>query len=223
MDTSAMIHVLPADDHQLCQQAIHLLLSDYAAITICGTAFTGAELLEQLPVLSPDVVIMDIHMPVIDGIQATRQARLLYPQLKILAYTIAGEEDRIVEIMGAGANGFVFKAAAGNSLIPGILAVMEGHTYYCNSASAILTDTLKRQARTHAAAALFTDTEKIMLRLISRGYTTEKIATTLFMSIKTVEKYRSALLAKADVKNVAELMAYTYKNGLCLPEDDGEI
>ncbi|MGJ7031058.1 response regulator [Niabella hirudinis] len=218
-----MIRILSVDDQPACHQAISLLLNDYGKIKIAGSALNGVDLLEQLLTLNPDVVLMDINMPVMDGVEATRLALQLYPHLKILAYTIFGEEDRIIEMMDAGAKGYVLKTGGSSSLVQGIFTVMEGGTYYCSSASETMLHFIKRHTRSYtAAAAPFTDVEKAMLRLISEGCTSQQIAAALFISTKTEEKYRAGLFLKAGAKNAAELVAYAYKNGLCRPDKDNE-
>ncbi|WP_018629980.1 response regulator [Niabella aurantiaca] len=218
MKPGSKIKIIIADDQEDYHKAITTVLNDWNEATVIGTVYNGARLLELLQQLTPDVVIMDLQMPVMDGIEATRQVRILYPQIKILAYTVFDDEALILKMMQAGASGYVIKTATSLSLQPGIEALLEGKNYYCASSSMALTNlllkTFEQGQPPDGDQQLFNFNELAILRLICKQLTNREISDKLYMSIKTVEKYRALLFSKTGVKNVAGLVAYAVENGL---------
>lgn len=222
MKPASKIKILIADDQEDCHRTIRIALRNWDKASITGAVYNGAQLLKQLQHQVPDVVIMDLRMPVLDGIEATQQVRQLHPQIKILAYTVFDDEVLILKMIQAGANGYVIKTATSFSLQPGIEAVLQGKNYYCTSSGTALTQlllkTFEQRSPTAEDPSSFNYVELAIIRLICRQFTNRQIADKLCMSIKTVEKCRAVLFDKTGVTNMAGLVAYAVEQGLFHPD-----
>ncbi|MBO9620827.1 MAG: response regulator transcription factor [Niabella sp.] len=209
-----IIKIMPVDDQPACREAIELTLLGYPDLLICDSAMNGAELLEKLKRVQPDIILMDNRMPVMDGIEATKKVKERYPQIKVLAYSSQAGLANILEMQQAGADGYILKTADRADLRQAIKTIMEGNTSYCTPTDATGALLLFKDDSITAGASLFSEKEQAVLQLICREYTSQEIAHELFMSIKTVEKHRAALIAKTNSRNVAGLVLYAYEHGL---------
>ena len=216
------ICLLIADDHEIFRDGLALMLSKQENITLAGQAADGQELLRLAELHKPDMVLTDIKMPLLDGISATRILLRENPGLKIIALSMFEEENLIVEMLEAGAKGYLLKNADKKEILEAILTVYEGNIFYCKHTTARLAsmivkskfDPLKKSPET-----LFTQREKEIIRLICRQNTAQEIGEHLFLSKRTVEGYRTRILEKMDVKNTAGVVVFALKHNMIREED----
>jgi DNA-binding NarL/FixJ family response regulator len=208
------IKVLIVDDHTLVRQGIRSLLALAADIEIVGEAADGREAVEKVRELAPNVVLMDLAMPKMGGLEATRRIRKEFPATKVLAVTQYDDSEYVIPVIEAGARGFVTKMASPLELASAIQAVYRGDSFLSPSAAAILVE--ECQLKTDAEGEkdsyqLLTDRERETLKLIAEGYTAREIAEVLVVSPKTIEWYKTNLMRKLNLHNTADLIKYAIR------------
>ena len=207
--------MLIVDDHPILCEGLCALLSYCDDVEVVGEARNGEEAIVHVDELEPDVVLMDIAMPGMGGLEATRLIHEKHPETLVLVLTQHEESQYVMSLLRAGASGYVFKRALGSDLIAALRAVARGETFLHPPVTAVLVEELRRQAEAPAAALeLLTPREKEILQYIVRGQTNAQIAEELFLSVKTVEWHRTNLMNKLDVHNVAQLMRHALEHGL---------
>ena len=219
MDT---ISLVIADDHEIFRDGLALMLSRQDKFKLAGQAGNGQELLRLVEAHHPDMVLTDIKMPLLDGISATRILLRQNPGLKIIALSMFEEENLIVEMLEAGAKGYLLKNADKTEILDAISTVSEGNIFYCKHTTARLASMIVRSKfdpLKKSPAALFTDREKEIIRLICRQNTAQEIGEQLFLSKRTVEGYRTRILEKMDVKNTAGVVVFALRHNLIAEED----
>ncbi len=205
-----MISVLLADDHKLVIDGIKSILSEESEINIIGEAMDGEEVQVLMTRCLPDLVIIDINMPKIDGVEATTALRSKYPNVKILVLTMYNEPGYIRKMAELGVHGFILKNTGKEELITAIKLLMDGKTYYGQEVSESL---FKSHQKTEEEIIL-TKREKEVLNLLGSGSTTLEIADNLFISPHTVESHRKNLLSKCRQKTSAGLIKFAIEKGL---------
>ena len=208
------IKVLIADDHTLVRQGIRSLLALTADIEIVGEAADGREAIEKVRQLAPDVVLMDLAMPNMGGLEATRRIRREFPATKVLAVTQYDDSEYVIPVIEAGARGFVTKMASPLELASAIQAVYRGDSFLSPSAAAILVEECQLKTDTEGekdSYQLLTDRERETLKLIAEGHTAREIAEVLVVSPKTVEWYKTNLMRKLNLHNTADLIKYAIR------------
>lgn len=212
------IQLFIADDHQMLLDGIKALLRDVEDVVVVGEASNGSDVLvyvEQHPV---DVVLMDISMPVMNGIETTTHIVSKYPHVRVIALTMHGERSFIARVLKAGASGYVLKNTGKQDLLQAIRRVAAGGTYISHEvASAMMEQFMPQAARRSGAASVaseLTKREEEILRLIAQEMTNNEIADRLFISMHTVETHRKNLIRKIGVKNTAGLVKYAMQQGL---------
>jgi DNA-binding NarL/FixJ family response regulator len=212
------IKVLIADDHKIIRVGLIGLLKRAADIQVAGEAANESQVLDTLSNRVIDVVLMDIDMGQTSGIQTTQKLKKQFPDVQVLALTIHDEEDNIVKMLEAGANGYLLKDAGEEELLAAIHTVARGDSYFSSSVSATLLKALthrQTQAHSHARKDVpLSDREIEVLRLIAREYTNGEIADRLFISIRTVDTHRRNILEKLQLKNTAGLVRYAIEKAL---------
>jgi DNA-binding NarL/FixJ family response regulator len=214
MNISADIVI--ADDHKLFRKGIMSLLGDFDFVGKVYEAENGVELLKLLKETrpKPDVVLLDIQMPVMDGIEAHKQIRIKYPQQKVLIITMEADEQIMLHLISEGVNGYLMKNADPEELEEALLLVLKNDFYFPKEFSQVLLKGVKqRQTRLQQLPEL-TSRELDVLNLICKEYTALEIAEKLEISSRTVEGYRRKLLEKTNCKNSAGLVVYALKNRL---------
>jgi len=219
---SYQINLIIADDHEIYRDGLSLMLSRQEGLSLVGQAENGKELIELVDELHPDLVITDIKMPFLDGIKATRMLLEKYPDLKIIALSMFDEENLIVEMLEAGAKGYLLKNADKKEILEAITTVYEDNIFYCRHTSAKLAsmivksrfDPLKKKQE-----LVFTDREKEIIKLICRQFTAQQIGNQLFLSKRTVEGYRTRIMEKMDVRNTAGVVIFALRNNLIREEE----
>ncbi len=211
------IRLVIADDHEIFRDGLSLMLSKQDSVILSGQAKDGEELLQLVEEVRPDLVLTDIKMPRLDGIAATRILLQRYPDLKIIALSMYEEEDLIVEMLEAGARGYLLKNADKKEIMEAVLTVSGGNIFYCKHTTAHLVSLIvksKFDVRKKAYESVFTDREKEIIRLICRQHTAQEIGQRLYLSKRTVEGYRTRILDKMDVKNTAGVVIFALKHHL---------
>jgi two-component system response regulator NreC len=215
-----MIRILLADDHTILREGIRALLGDEPDMAVVGEADNGRWAVEQARALKPDVVLMDIAMPLLNGLEATRQIRREQPDTHVLILTMHQNEEYVPQVLDAGASGYVLKHAAGHELVAAIRAVAQGDAYFSPEIARTLVDAYvgRRAAEpTPTAYDELTDREREILQLVAEGYTNREIAEMLSISIKTVKTHRLHLMHKLQLHDRGELIKYAIQKGIISP------
>ena len=211
------ITVLIVDDHTIVRDGIYSLLSLAGDIEVVGDAANGREALEKAGKLNPEVVITDIAMPVMNGLEAIRRIRKEFPRMKILVLTQYDDKEHVFPAIQAGANGFVSKTSASSELTAGIRAVCTGESYLSPSVARLFVEDYQQLAtaeeRTDPYEQL-TDRERDVLKLIVEGHKTREIAELLSITPKTVEGHRTSLMRKLGIHSTLELVKYALRRGI---------
>lgn len=211
------IRVLVADDHVIVRDGICALLALAGDIEVVGEANNGREALEKVKELTPDVVLMDIAMPIMGGLEATRRIHKEFPSTRVLALTQYDDKEYVFPVIEAGACGFISKAAASSELATGIRAVYRGESFLSPSVARLLVEEYQQGAASrdrHDPYEQLTDREREVLKLVAEGYTTQEIADMLVISPKTVEGHRTSLMAKLGIHNRTDLVKYALRKGI---------
>ncbi|MCF8450814.1 MAG: response regulator transcription factor [Taibaiella sp.] len=210
-----MIKLIIADDHQMFIDGIKSLLMNEKGIKVVGQALNGKEVITLLDKEPADIVLLDVNMPEMDGIEATKLIRQRFPTVKILMLTMYNNHEFVFGLMNAGASGYILKNTGRTELLDAIKSVNEGKTFYSKEVTeTILQNFSKKPAEQRAEAAHLTEREKDVLKLIAQEYNTQEIAAELFISTNTVETHRKNLLSKLQAKNIAGLVKFAIQTGL---------
>jgi len=209
----AKIKVLLVDDHTMMRDGIRALLTLNDDVEIVGEASEGKEAVDKAAELSPDVVIMDIAMAGMDGLEATRRITKKNPNIKVLVLTQHDNKEYILSAIKAGAAGYVPKRALGSELVSAIRSVNGGDSFLYPSAAAALINDYRHQSGEEPFDRL-TAREREILKLIAEGMTGREIAELLFISVKTVQGHRTKIMGKLDLHNRTELVKYAVRKGL---------
>jgi DNA-binding NarL/FixJ family response regulator len=211
------IKVLLVEDHSIVREGLQVLFADEPDLRIIGEASNGAEALEFVRSNKPDLVLMDINMPVMNGIECTRELKKLYPEIKIVVLSMHDQESYLVDILNSGAEGFVIKNTKKAELVFAIKKVMAGGTYigpeFTINMLARVNSGERLVINKNSSVKLSTG-EKQVLDLILAGMTNAQMAQKLFTSVRTIETRRKKLLEKTGTINTATLVKYALLNGL---------
>lgn len=209
------IRILIADDHGVMRAGLRAMTEDEPDISVIGEADNGEVAIRLAGELLPDIILMDIGMPGIDGIETTRRLRKTYPQIKVLILSVYEDQSLLQEAIRAGASGYVIKRAAGDELIDAIKAVSKGYMYIHPAITRLLVQDLSPNLDTNKAAIeSLTPRELEVMGYIIRGFTNRQIAEALVISIRTVEGHRASLFGKLGLTNRVELVEFAEKYGL---------
>jgi DNA-binding NarL/FixJ family response regulator len=207
------IKVILVDDHTLFRKGLKMLLDELDGVEVVGEASTGKEFLMILEILQPDVVLMDINMPEMNGMEATQIALKLHPSLSILMLSMHGEEEYFNKMVDAGVKGFLLKNAEVDEVIKAINTVYRGGSYFSQE---LLLGVISGKNKKHEDEVdlAITERELEVLRLICLGYSNVDIGDKLFISPRTVDRHRSNLLEKTNSRNSVALVMYAIKHKL---------
>ncbi len=221
------VRVMLVDDHDVVRTGLKTFLETSPDIVVVGEAADGRQALERIAQARPDVVVMDITMPEMDGLQATRLLKERYPECEVLALTVHDDRQYFFEMLAAGASGYLTKSAASDDLLDAIRAVAVGHAYLQPSlARFLLQDYRRLQAHPAAAPApgqeypsldVLSEREKQVLTLVAEGLTTPQIAERLELSPKTVSRHRERIMNKLNLHSAPALVRYAISVGLVHP------
>ena len=212
------ITVLLADDHTVVRQGLRALLEAEGDIAIVGEAGTGRRAVELARQLQPDVVVMDIAMPLLNGLEATRQIVGQVPSTRVLILSSYSDDEYVDQVTEAGAAGYLLKHTAATELIKAIREAKKGHVFFSPAISKRLVshyrETLRRGAPLRKTSDVLTSRQVEVLQLIAEGKVTKQIAAELNLSIKTVEKHRQQLMNKLNIHDIAGLTRYALSKGI---------
>jgi DNA-binding NarL/FixJ family response regulator len=215
------IRVLIADDHTIVRSGVRLLRDAEPDVEVVGEALDGAEAVELAEELQPDVVLMDIAMPGMDGMQATRHIRAAWPDVNVLVLTMHRQDEYLFELLKAGASGYILKAAETNELIHAVRVVARGEVFlYPTMTRRLVRDYLERTGEDGAPVSALTAREQQILTLLAEGHSSQEIAERLVISPSTVYSHRSRLMEKLGLTSRYELLQYARRHGLLPPSDD---
>ncbi|MBN2456919.1 MAG: response regulator transcription factor [Sedimentisphaerales bacterium] len=212
----ANIRILLAEDHKITRQGLRSLLDNQPDMEVIAEAEDGRTAVRLVRELSPDVVIMDVSMPELNGIEATRQIIGEFGGVKVIALSMHSDSLFVTEMLRSGASGYLLKDCAFEELARAIRAVTAGKVFLSPTISGVVVDDyLHRLTRTESSdSQLLTDREREVLQLLAEGKSTKQIALKLYISVKTVETHRRQIMNKLDIYSVAELTKYAIRKGL---------
>jgi len=218
----ANIKLLLADDHKIVRDGIKLMLEPQAGIDVVAEAQNGNEVLKNLEHQVVDLVVMDINMPDMDGITATKKIKEKHPNVKVLALTMSNDDLHIRQMIQAGASGYIMKSAGRNELKEAIETIMSGKHYFSDEATqSIMMDLVKGKGKSSAPDPIhITDRELEILELIIKEFTNQEIAEKLYISSRTVDAHRRNLLQKTGARNTAGLVKYAFQHNLISSSDE---
>lgn len=210
------IKILLADDHLIFRQGLRGLIAEEEDLVVVGEAEDGREAISQIGKLAPDIVIMDVGMPALNGIEATRQIKKDFPKTRVIALSMHVDEKFVAEMLRAGAVGYLCKKCDADELIAAIRVVDAGRTYLSPTISGTLVESYVRNVAASPASAYsqLTDREREILQLLVEEKSIKEIAANLHLSIKTVHAHREHLMRKLNVQTVAGLTKYAVREGL---------
>lgn len=210
------VKILIADDHKMVREGLRTLLEKQAGIKVAGEASTGSQAVKLALELSPDVVIMDVTMPDLNGIEATKKIVAKNPKIKVIALSMHSDRRFMVEMLKNGAAGYILKDSAFEELSLAVRTVMKNQTYL----SPQITDQVLKEyiiqlnKKETSAYSLLTAREREVLQMLAEGYTTKQISDSMHISIKTVETHRKQMMDKLDIHSVAGLTKYAIREGI---------
>jgi DNA-binding NarL/FixJ family response regulator len=211
------IRVIIVDDHKIFRAGLAMMIGEMNRVILVGEAGSGHEFIELIKVTPADIVFMDIQMPEMNGIDATKAAMELFPQLNVIALSMHDEREYLEKMLVTGARGFLLKNAGLDELEKAIHAVKDGNNYFSVELMTLLAQTMgARHRESQERVISFTGREKEVLELTCRGFTTNEIADKLFLSDRTVEKHRASLLEKTGSKNTVNLILFAIRNRLVI-------
>ncbi|OFX13266.1 MAG: DNA-binding response regulator [Armatimonadetes bacterium RBG_19FT_COMBO_69_19] len=213
----ARIKVVVADDHAIVREGVRMILAREQDIEVVGEAGDGQQALDLVASLRPQVVIMDISMPGMGGIEATQRVKTKHPEVQVLALTMHEDETYVFQLLRAGAAGYVLKRAAAQDLVQAVRAAAKGEAFlYPSIARKVVEDYLRRVETGEERERYdgLTTREKEILTLIAQGLSNQQIAEKLYISIKTVQTHRAHILEKLGLHDRTELVRYAIRKGL---------
>ncbi|MFO8006924.1 MAG: response regulator transcription factor [Candidatus Brocadiia bacterium] len=214
------IRVLVADDHRIVREGLGALIEELPNMEVVGEARDGRTAMRLVEELVPDIVLMDVAMPDLNGIEATRKIASEHPLVKVIALSMHSESQFVARMLEAGASGYMLKEGAFEELAAAIEEVSAGHTYLCPMiAGPLVEDYLRRLDGSQDMDDPLSPREREVLQLLAEGLTTRQIARRLDISPKTVETHRARIMDKLDIRSIAELTKYAIRQGLTPLED----
>lgn len=215
------VQIIVADDHEVVRRGVKSLLESHPGWTVVAEAATGREAVDQVKRCNPDVVILDITMPELNGLEATRQILKVAPQTEILILTLHESAQLIRSVLEAGARGYVLKSDAGRNLIDAVEAVSEHKAFFTSNVAATVLDgylkTDKRKAGAKPDSHALTPREREIIQLLAEGKSNKEVATTLGISVHTAETHRTNIMRKLEVHSVSELVRYAIRQNIVSP------
>jgi DNA-binding NarL/FixJ family response regulator len=206
------IRIFLADDHHIFREALCSLLNAQTDMDVVGQTGDGLQIQEMVAACAPHVVCMDITMPGMNGIEVTRNLQRSMPQVKVVALSAFSDQRNVMDMLGAGAAGFVTKMEASDELLRAIRAVLNGRTYLCPDVSGEMAGALVEQVRRGRSAVVLGERERQVLKLVTTGYTSHQIAEELSIATSTVDVHRRNIMRKLDRHSVAALTRYVVEH-----------
>jgi len=211
------VEIIIVEDHVIFREGIKKVLAEISGVKVMAEAENGEQFLKLLEKLTPDIVIMDLKMPVMGGMEATEKALKLYPNLKIIVLTLFGDEEYLYSMVLKGISGYLLKTTSLNNLERAIHMVSNGEQYYSSELNGLLAKRLRQFSANEIP--VFSAKETELLALLSKGMSTEEMAEKMCLSKRTIEGYRTKLLQKTGLSNTINLVIYAIRNKLVTLEE----
>jgi len=209
--------VVIVEDHKLFREGLKSMLADKTGLEVVGEAGDGLEAIRIVKKIRPDIILLDLSMPKMNGISVMKEIKSQFPETKIMALTIHESDQYVLEAFEAGADGYCLKDAGRNELMVAVDSVLQGKRYISPSISGSVLEgylTGRRKLKSQTSWDTITQREREVLKLLGEGYQNKEISDMLFISVKTVEKHRANIMNKLDLHNAAALTAYAIEHGL---------
>ena len=211
------VRILVADDHEVVRRGLCSLVEAQPEWQVCGEAADGREAVEKAQALKPDAAILDIGMPSLNGLEATRQILRTDPHVRVLILTLHDSDQVVRDVLNAGARGFLLKSDAGRDLVAALEALRRDKTYFTSKVAAMVLEGYLKDgtgpAQTPAPVrSRLTPREREIVQLLAEGKSTKEVAVTLGLSVKTAETHRSNIMRKLNLRSVADLVRYAVRN-----------
>jgi DNA-binding NarL/FixJ family response regulator len=211
-----ILRILIADDHEVARRGVRSLLEAHPGWEVCGEAKDGREAVECANKMKPDVVLLDIGMPSLNGLDAARQILAASPEIRILILTMHDSEQVVREVLAVGARGFLLKSDAGRDVVAAVEALQHNRTFFTTRVAQMVLDGYlhPNDGIDRPARHILTPREREVIQLLAEGKTTKEVAVTLNLSVKTAETHRTNLMRKLDLHSVADLTLYAVRNSI---------
>ena len=209
--------VVIVEDHKLFREGLKSMLADKTGMEVVGEAGDGLEAIRIVKKIRPDIMLLDLSMPKMNGISVMKEIKSQFPEIKIMALTIHESDQYVLEAFEAGADGYCLKDAGRNELMVAVDSVLQGKRYISPSISGSVLEgylTGRKKLKSQTSWDTITQREREVLKLLGEGYQNKEISDMLFISVKTVEKHRANIMNKLDLHNAAALTAYAIEHGL---------
>jgi len=209
--------VVIVEDHKLFREGLKSMLADKTGLEVVGEAGDGLEAIRIVKKIRPDIILLDLSMPKMNGISVMKEIKSQFPETKIMALTIHESDQYVLEAFEAGADGYCLKDAGRNELMVAVDSVLQGKRYISPSISGSVLEgylTGRKKLKSQTSWDTITQREREVLKLLGEGYQNKEISDMLFISVKTVEKHRANIMNKLDLHNAAALTAYAIEHGL---------
>jgi len=217
----AAVRIVIADDHELVRRGARALLESQPGWKVVGEASTGRQALEQVKTLKPDVVLMDISMPELNGLEATRQILKVVPRTQVLILNLHESEQVMRSVLEAGARGYILKSDAERKLLEAVEAVHQGRAFFTSKAATMVLEGYLRRGKLADADELLvchlTARERQIVQLLAEGKSNKEVASMLGISVHTAETHRSNIMHKLDLHSLSDLTRYAIRNGIVNP------
>ncbi len=212
------INILIADDHTMFVDGMESILSGEADLKVVGRSYDGPSVLKFLEITKIDIVLLDVNLPGMNGIEVCKEITTHFPSVKVLAISMFNEESFVTEILNNGSKGYILKNTGRSELLKAIRTVAQGNSYFSDEVTSIIMNGLMNKRKSSSKSSAFypklSRREKEILRLIAQEFTTQEIADNLYISLKTVESHRSSLLSKLNARNSVGLVRIALENHL---------
>ncbi len=209
----APLRIFLADDHEVVRNGIRSVLITQPGWEICGEASNGREAVEKVAAMKPDVVIIDIGMPELNGLEATRQIIKTCETAKVLVLTVHESHQVVRDVLDAGARGYILKSDAGRDLIAAVQALQRNKTFFTSKVAELMLDSFLK-GKPGIEKEILTAREREVVQLLAEGKSTKEVAVALGLSVKTAETHRSNIMRKLDLHSVSELVLYALRNNI---------
>ncbi len=218
MTSTKTVRILVADDHEVVRRGIRALLEGERGFEVCGEAVTGRQAVEMTKQLNPHVVVLDISMPELNGLEAARRIRAEAPNTEILILTMHESDQMVREVLAAGARGYVLKSDAGRDLLSAVSALAQHRPFVASGVAGVVLDGYLSGIATNAGpAGPLTAREREVIQLLAEGKSNKEIAVALDITVKTAETHRANLMRKLDLHSISDLVRYAIRNNIIEP------
>jgi DNA-binding NarL/FixJ family response regulator len=214
------IRILVADDHEVVRRGVCALLKSQNGWEVCGEVSDGRQAMKEVSTLNPDVVILDIGMPNLNGLDATRQILKKHPNTKILILTLHGSREVIRAVLRSGARGLLLKSDAAGNLVPAVTALQQGATYFAPKLAEIA-DLASDDGPNPPGISQLTPREREIVQLLAEGNTCRQVAEALGLSVKTADTHRSKIMRKLNIHSIRDLVLFAIRNNIVQVGDPG--